>query len=559
MVLAGIFASCNRVPKYDKRLAEVDSIIYDNSGQAKDILLKINPKELNEADEAYYNLLLTQASYINYDDITVDDDSIISQALDYYSNNKGDQEKLTRCNIFKGAVLEELHYPDSAMAYYKWAELNADKNDHFNRGYAQLRMGSLYRRCNAYDGRDIEKYEDAVKSFEKTDKYKYLIVSLRDLGASYRFRNAKKAEENSMKAIELSLNMKDTANFVNSTINLAYLYFMQGAKVEKVSKDSAAKAFNKAYDQLQYIIKYNLLDRLTANEYNTFACVYANTGKIDSASVFLGMARESYGNDSISHQSNTYREAMCQIAKASNKMLEYYKLSHESDSISFSAIMNPVIVDLMNSERDRDNNYTEIQKNNRRKTYYILSGVMLALLLLALWFYRRSHFFDKLVLELKDQSSIQMSKLTDMQQNINEMQINDERLKEFIASHTSMMREMIEACYHEPNNRIAENMKRIVKFQDSNKENWEKLYAYIDLEHNNIMTRTRGQYPQLNDKDMLLLALSCMGYSYIQTAIIMGYSNATSVSVLKQRLAKKMGLDCTLNEYIEQNSDMKIE
>jgi hypothetical protein len=44
-----------------------------------------------------------------------------------------------------------------------------------------------------------------------------------------------------------------------------------------------------------------------------------------------------------------------------------------------------------------------------------------------------------------------------------------------------------------------------------------------------------------------------MGYSYIHIAIIMGYSNATSVSVIKQRLVKKMGLDCSLNEYIQHN------
>ena len=117
-----------------------------------------------------------------------------------------------------------------------------------------------------------------------------------------------------------------------------------------------------------------------------------------------------------------------------------------------------------------------------------------------------------------------------------------------------MMREIIEACYHEPKNRIAENMKRIVKFQDSNRDNWVKLYDYIDMEHNNIMTSTRERFPDLDDRDLLLLALTCMKFSYIQTAIIMGYSNATSVSVLKQRLAKKMDLDCSLNEYIERNA-----
>jgi hypothetical protein len=246
---------------------------------------------------------------------------------------------------------------------------------------------------------------------------------------------------------------------------------------------------------------------------------------------------------------------MAQIAKASGNMLDYYKLSHESDSIDFAMMRNPDIFNIMYAEINYDQEYKAEQDKARRNRNLILSTlaglVIVSLLLLALLFYRRAHRYDRLVIELKDQFQNQMHNLTDLQDNISEMKINDERLKGFISSHTSMMREMIEACYHEPNNRIAENMKRIVKFQESNRDNWVKLYDYIDLEHNNIMTRTREDYPELNDKDLLLLALTCMGYSYIQTAIVMGYSNATSVSVLKQRLAKKMGLDCSLNEYID--------
>ena len=79
---------------------------------------------------------------------------------------------------------------------------------------------------------------------------------------------------------------------------------------------------------------------------------------------------------------------------------------------------------------------------------------MLLLLLLALLFYRRAHRYDKLVLELKDQSRNQMQDLSGLQGSINELKINDERLKSFISSHMGMMREMIEACYHETNNRI---------------------------------------------------------------------------------------------------------
>lgn len=63
------------------------------------------------------------------------------------------------------------------------------------------------------------------------------------------------------------------------------------------------------------------------------------------------------------------------------------------------------------------------------------------------------------------------------------------------------------------------------------------------------MTITRQQYPQLNDKDLLLIALTCLDFSYIQMAIILGYTNHTSIAPVKKRLADKMGIDCSLNEY----------
>ena len=562
-MLVGILASCNRVPDYDTRLVEADNHVYDypRNSIAKDILLKINPKDLNEADAAYYNLLFTQASYINYDDITNDNLNMINQSLDYYKKHKGDKEKLIRSYIYKGAVFDVFGMPDSAMIYYKWAELYANEKDYFNRGYAQFSMGKLYSNNQAYDGREIEKLKQAVDNFRKSGNNHYLIIGLKTLGTQYRYRNAEKAEETLKEAITLSQKESDTVNYIHSVGNLAYLYFMQSADVEKDSKDSANVLLNNAYQQLQKVLILNQLDSLwlTDTEYATFASVYANLGKVDSASIFIEKAKQIHGQNPSYLKTNNYLEPMSLIAKAKGDMYDYYRLSHESDSISFSAIRTPIIINIMNAELDCEQQYTVKQDSDRRTRYYIMAGVMLLLSLLALLFYRRSHHYDKLVLELKDLSSSQLKDLTGMQQNISELKINDERLKGFITSHMDMMREMIDACYHEPNNRIAENLKRIVKFQDSNRENWEKLYDYIDMEHNNIMSRTREQYPQLNDKDLMLLALTCMGYSYIQTAIIMGYSNATSVSVIKQRLAKKMGLEGNLNEYIEQFSNVKIE
>ena len=109
---------------------------------------------------------------------------------------------------------------------------------------------------------------------------------------------------------------------------------------------------------------------------------------------------------------------------------------------------------------------------------------------------------------------------------------------------------MIEACYHNPNSKLSDQVKRIVQFQHTNKQQWTQLYHYIDAEYNDIISKTREAYPQLSDKDLLLIALTTTGFSYIQIAIILGYANATSVGTIKQRLAKKMRLMGSLNDYI---------
>ena len=92
-------------------------------------------------------------------------------------------------------------------------------------------------------------------------------------------------------------------------------------------------------------------------------------------------------------------------------------------------------------------------------------------------------------------------------------------------------------------------------FNEDNTEKWTRLYDYIDLEYNNIMTHTKENYPQLNDKDLLLIALSVLDFSCVQIAIIMGYNNASSIGVIRQRLAKKMLLKSSLKDYIGEFSN----
>ncbi len=177
MALAGILVGCNGVPQYDHRLTQADSLMSIPSQRkaALDQLINIPPNSLTkESDKAYLALLLTEARYKNYERITSDE--VINSAIEYYEHHPKDQEKLARAYIYKGAVLEDLEKPDSAMWFYKKAEVTASEEYDYNRGYAQLRMGNLYYGHHAYDGRDIEKLEQAWESFRKSEDIHYQIV-----------------------------------------------------------------------------------------------------------------------------------------------------------------------------------------------------------------------------------------------------------------------------------------------------------------------------------------------------------------------------------------------
>ena len=169
---------------------------------------------------------------------------------------------------------------------------------------------------------------------------------------------------------------------------------------------------------------------------------------------------------------------------------------------------------------------------------------------MGLLYLRKLMTYRLLISELKNESDSQLKTLNQLQQNIGKLKIVDEPIKEFISTQLSLLRDITVACYHEPQNKLSNQLKDILQFNESNRQNWVGLYDYIDVEYSNIMTITRENYPHLNDKDMLLLALSCLGFSYVQIAIMMGYSNHTSIGTLKHRLAEKMNLEGSLSDYI---------
>ena len=142
-----LLAGCRQGVGDSPGLVELDSLIAAAPDSAAARLAAWPADSLRTAaDRAYHALLLTQARYKAY--IPLDSGSLdtVNVAVAHYADGH-DPEKQTRSLLYKGCVMEELARPDSAMYCYKAAEDHAARSgDDYQRGYALMRMASLYQK-----------------------------------------------------------------------------------------------------------------------------------------------------------------------------------------------------------------------------------------------------------------------------------------------------------------------------------------------------------------------------------------------------------------------------
>ena len=539
--LVTLVMGCDDIRSYDSRLVTADSLMREYPDSALSIIEAISADSLaTESDRAYHDLLLTQARYKCYEEITGKDDSIISQTLYYYRRHANELEKLTRANIYKGAVMEELGQPDSAMFYYKKSEEIASRTDFDNLGYAKLQMGALYNKYYTMDGKEIEKYKEALECFRHTQDTIRLMACMNNLGCLFRETKPKEAESLLLEASQLAKQWNDTSYIITNKQALVVLYYH-------------CQRYNEARQLLWEIDSYQKTG-LDYKLYFTAASIYCKLGVLDTAQMYIDLAQQNRSGDSALF--DMYRlGCLSDLALAKHDTITALSLDHESEVIADTLRSNKERLEILNA----DNNYEKEQTRRNQDKYartvmsyqWIIVAAALALLFSFIYYYRKVHRYDRIIADLKKEAENQADSLRLLQSNIDELEINDVGLKKSITSHITLLQEVIQACYHAPKNVLAKRIRQLVKFQESNKGVWTRLYQYIDKENNGIMSYTKDHYPQLGDKDLLMIALTCMGYSCAQIAIVLDYSNATSISTIRTRIATKMGLDCSLDEYIQ--------
>ena len=544
IALSFVLVCCHgRLPGHDARLVAADSILRNNDpDSALRLLDAIDGAKLPSAgDRAYHALLLTQAQYRCYVDIT--SDSTINVALDYYKHHDEEREKLTRSYIYKGAVTEVMGDPENAMACYKQAVDVAGSSDHYNLGYAKMRIGSLYRDNLVMDSADITQLKQALYHFEQVPDSFYIAQCLSTIGNSYA---AISRNDSALVYLEQADSLIRALNLTSMSIqNARYLadlkMFSHDIDDIMEAKDIAVSLCGKETSEQNHLL-------LIA------AYTLAKLNKADSANYYLRQVKEDNLTDGLKV---LYNDCYAELARCRGNLGQFEQYFRRADDISDSLQTD----DMQRRLRDVESKYDNEILSNKSLRYRhnwmvsVLAGLLIAgtLLVVIATQRRRLRKRQRLVQESEEIIERLRSDSALLSSQLNAHQAMSDELKQAIRHQIEIFAQLVEKHAVQLANSPTKFSKAFAQFYRNSGPDgtfWAALRTYANSQYNNIIDESVAVNPELIDTDLNYLALYCCDLPTTVIMACLGYKDAHSVYNKRRRVSELLGYPNNLEAYV---------
>ena len=564
-----------------RELSAIDSLLskarqYDLAQHRLDSL---HPDGMNQAERAYYSLLLTQSHYKNYIDDTTD--AVINVAVDYFEHH-GDREKYTRSLLYQGCVYQMMGDAEKAIASYKDAENAAKDGDLENKAFAKLRLATLYADNSNYADLKIRKYKEALDLYNQLGDKHYQIVCLTDMGGYYRSLPDKRdsALYYINQAIQLSEAEHENWFLFQNLYQRAEMYCLLTKEYDKARVD-ILKAIAAGKDEIDH-----------PRAHYVAAETYLNLGRPDSALYYLNHVPASGMMSNHTSDTVMYCRLMSEIAKTNKDWNQFTTYYEQANEIADSILVSNVIKNCLAIEKKYDIQLEELKKvkSESRTRGAILLAALLALLALGVtflaWRYRSRLKQKETEYELQRADlDASLASLEQMRATIstreqelkaaqdklegNEARMGEElaaletkqrksdEMRSIVDNQIQVIRQLLELSY-QPNEtnftrKFNEVMTLPVEGAIPTDSYWNNLHSLTNDLHRGVLDEAqRIAGGTLNESEMNFLALYCYGFSRTVIMICMKYSSLGTVSNKKIQIAKKLGvnnLDDFVNNY----------
>ncbi len=565
LVLGAVVPGCSDVPRYDSRLTVADSLMHNYPDSALAIIEAVNRDSLaTEHDRAYRDLLLTQARYKAY--IPATSDSDINRALSYYKRHPKEREKLTRAYIYKGAVMEELGHPDSAMFYYKTAETSADPDNYFNLGYSNQRIAQLYQGFYSNDSAVVARMKQATHFFEICKDTAYLVTTIGTQGGYPKILGEDSARFYLEKAILL-------AKIIHSPKGWQY-------QSKLVGRYFYCGDFKKAKELAMDIVR-NGKDDCNEDQFYYFAVrSYIRLGLMDSALWIMSLIPL----PTIAVDSMNRYQALADLSQATQQYDDYMRYSELAKGIDTRLLEESRGSRLIETELkwDADQQGEKVRGDADHRWGKIIGITLLAIAIMTViaYFIVKRH-----IANYRSQLDSARSDVEKMLADIDEKEkqlvaVNKRKLELEMKEQSDINSQVLSIVRyrHAALNELYE-CARIISVTDDGKKSvlplmrivkdlfeqkgilrkplsknfWKNLRISVDGEFHGIASFVEQNYPDMSDKDMQLFMLMCAHFPNQIIKIIMNYTNDVTASRNKKRIMKdNFGLDTTkVDDFIQ--------
>lgn len=532
LLFALCVVGCSR--KVDSRLVLADSLVENRPDSAYVILRSVNPDSLSGGENrALYSLLMSQAMYKC--NVRAKNDSLINIAVDYYKSTDN-RANYARSLLFKGAVLYEMGEKEEALRFYKQAETVADTSNYDFIGYVNLRMAEVYTYSYIPNQEHISKFRKALSNYKKSGNTKYQLSCLSALSSCLRVYNMDSAYYYMDVMADLARKAGDSINFYHALSIKARAYESENKNREAIAIGRPASRFQERIP-LSENVDYNLCR------------AYAKIGNLDSALYFF----RKLPTENLSDRERLFRlMAETEIALAQNDYKSAYYYNDHSNKLADSIIDRARQMELFETEKRFDRQQLLLQnvslKKEKTVAYFIVAIIAIVLLLgWIYWLKRKAKLHEQQLLIEQLQTVVSTS-----QNIINDKSQDAMMLQGILSQVIDNIRYFIDLSYRynqQPGIFFNKFKERIQKTRLPD-DFWKDFQYFVNSKYGNILSRLKERCPDLSDDELHIVGLMCCGYSYIEIAICMGYTNPNYVSTKKLRISKKLGISEPLKEFI---------
>lgn len=502
----------------------------------------IDPYILKEEDYNKFLLLQIQAKDKSYKDIS--SDTLLFQVKDYYLK-KNDIDNTALASYYCGRILQEQKRYNEAVAYYLDAEKYATQiNNHNLIGLSNSSIGGLLSIQFTQD-EAITKFKEAIQAFRKARNQKNEIISCINIGNCFLIKSK-----------------NDSAlYYYGEALKYADLYQLKKEQMSVRNNLSIAYQEMGNHDKSLYYLREAL----------TFA-----SDDYEKTKIYLNLAKTSKDKDSISYyiqrslilqqeekdpylSSSAYNVLSSLEEKNMNykKALEY----HKAYTNYLATILN----------QNKDNRVSEIQKKynfeliqnkynkltvQRLEIIVVFSICLLALALIALFYYRKSYKNKKAMLTAENAAIESENKalwLIEMSKSFNDKEAS---FRNILLHHFDILKKAALLESHlkkgDENQYFIKKINDIVYGQEA--LDWDVLYRTINNLYNGFFDKLRKKYPQLDETEFRICCLIYTQFSSSEIAVITQLS-VNTIHMKRTSIRKKIGIEHSgnISDFLRSN------